>query len=413
MRRTAWFLRHCPITVLVAAPYAILVLPSAIFFGNPATGFILALLAVATLTVVTTELLLVVLRSASRGKERDSRSSPASTRALRAARLVAVTSVVADVGAAFLGRGTLLAQVSGEATSSPVAAVAGTIAGWRYLALGLLLYVVRSGIARTATFYRWAAVLLAAQLTVALITTITQPFIAYLTCVVAAGAITRVIPVRHVVVAIMIVFLTWPALFALRNDVRETRGVLNAASMTAGDRLRVDRQISRVHDFNVPVDLGQPGVAEAVRYGLIPRIFDEDRPSISTGLLINRFMGGTATSADSFLALGNIYFFYGNGGIIINYAIWTTVAAFLLRVDASRSPVPVSLLCLVLAGPLNWSSTYPDSIIGVVQHTVAAIPVFVALHLRSGRPTGQRLRQRIPDTRVRPHAPAGRAALDG
>ena len=57
--RVTWVLRHYPISILVLAPYALLLLPMAVLYTNPQTMFILRLLGAAlvgTLIVETTAL---------------------------------------------------------------------------------------------------------------------------------------------------------------------------------------------------------------------------------------------------------------------------------------------------------------------------------------------------------------------
>ncbi|BCB83847.1 hypothetical protein [Phytohabitans suffuscus] len=379
--RTARLLRHHPVTVVVTGPYVLLVVAPALVFDNPDTGFVLKLVLVAGVTVAATETL-VRLATHRRGRRvvRAAPQGPADPRVFAVARVVAVVSIVADVVAAFAGRGTIAAQLAAEVTPSPVAGVAALFFGWKYLAVALLLYAVLRGQAQAGSFYRWAAGLIAAQLAVAALTAITAPVAAYLVVVAAAGTVAGVVRGTHVVAALAVLLLLWPGLFALRNDIRLAGGVPVDTTVTAHDRLRLDLQMARLEPYTVPADVGQPDLVQVVAYGLVPRVLAPDRSTISTGARINQYLGGSATSSYSFLSIGNVYFLDGLGGVIVFFGLWTALAVLLTsRVRGAPGPVRLSLFCFVVAGPLCWSSTYPDMMIAVLQYTVAALPVFFVL----------------------------------
>ncbi|MDQ7908215.1 hypothetical protein RB614_27185 [Phytohabitans sp. ZYX-F-186] len=390
-RRMAWLLHRYPVTVVVTGPYLLLVVAPALAFDNPDAGFVLRLVLVAGVTVAVTETLLRLL---TRGRERRvGASGPEHPAALTVARVVAVVSVVADVVAALAGRGTLAAQVAVELPSSPVAALASLFFGWKYLAIALLLYSVLRGQARAASFYRWAAALIAAQLAVAALTAITAPVAAYLVVVVAAGTVAGVVRSAYVVVALAVLLLAWPALFALRNDIRIAGGVRVDTTVSAHDRLRLDLQMARLEPYSVPADVGQPGLVQVVVYGLVPRVLDPDRSALSTGARINQYLGGSARSSYSFLSVGNVYFLDGLAGVIVYFGLWSGLAVLLTyNIRGAPGPVRLSLFCFVVAGPLCWSSTYPDTMVAVLQYTVAAAPVFLVLRATRAAAGGTRQR---------------------
>ncbi|MGC4794316.1 hypothetical protein ACLQ3H_09390 [Micromonospora saelicesensis] len=205
---------------------------------------------------------------------------------------------------------------------------------------------------------------------------------------------------REVVILGVVLLLAWPTLFAVRNDIRVEGGVSVADDVSAQDRMRLDLQLAHAAEYDVPVDVGQPGPSEFVRYGLVPRILDADRPTISTGALINQYLGGSATSSYSFLALGNVYFLVGWLGVPVYFAGWAALALLLLRARGAPGPIRLSLFCFVLAGPLLWSSGYPDAMIAFLQHTVAALPVFVLLLLLKKRMPGRHSVDRKSEVRL-------------
>jgi hypothetical protein len=209
-QRIILLLRYYPVSILVIAPYAVLVAPSAVYYRNPDRDFILRLLLVAMASAAMAETITKLhLRSASRKKSAE--PEPPSfdyVRAFLIARVVAVTSILAAITAAVSGHCTIATQITGHITSSWVAPVSTMFSGWRYLAIGSLLYSVMAGHARAASLYRWSTALVFAQLFILLLTALSAQMISYLTFVASAGAITGVIRSRHIVVAM--VRYSWP-----------------------------------------------------------------------------------------------------------------------------------------------------------------------------------------------------------
>ncbi|MGW3808659.1 hypothetical protein [Micromonospora sp. NPDC005113] len=369
-----------PVTTLLLAPYAVLIVPMAVINHNPETGFILGLLALAMAgaTLVETAALLIWRRKTWRQETISTRTDH--PKIFLIARLVAIGSMIADVAGTMAGRGTIFTQVSGTVAASPVASASALVAGWKYVAFALLLSSFLTGRARRGAFYRWTLALIGVQVCLVFLTAISAPLIGYLTFVFAAGLILGAIRFRYVVVAVAVLFLVWPTIFNARNEIRVANGIA-VSDNSAIDRLRFDTQLTRASGFEVPVDVGQPRIADFPRYGLVPRIVDRERPLISTGAKINQHLGGSATSSFNFLTLGTVYFLDGPVGVVIYYGLWALVVASLLSVGRGPGPVRLCLLCLVIAGPLVWVSTYPDTVIGLLQHTVSASPVFLAIML--------------------------------
>ncbi|MFJ8580621.1 hypothetical protein [Micromonospora sp. NPDC093277] len=201
----------------------------------------------------------------------------------------------------------------------------------------------------------------------------------YLFFVASVGVLCGLFRVRGLVIVAAVLLLAWPTIYGIRDDLREDRGVAVSQEVSAADQLRVDVQLAQVAAIDVPVDLRQPGPADYLRYGLLPRQLDPDRPPITTGSDINQFLGGSANSSYNFLTLGNVYFFGGPLGVVIFYVCWALVAVVLLRWRQAPGPARLSLLCFAMGGPLLWSSSYPDTMIAFIQYTVSALPVFAVL----------------------------------
>ncbi|MGK5519433.1 hypothetical protein ACSNN9_08760 [Micromonospora sp. URMC 107] len=381
-------MRRYPVTVVVLAPYALLIVPLSVLYANPDTAFLLRLLGTALIGTLVVETAAHLLRRRPRWRPGIGAVNASYRHVYLAARVVAVVSVIAAVTGAQVGHGTIFAQVTAEATS-PIARYTSLAAGWSYLALALLIASFLGGHAPRWRVLCWVGFLVAGQVVTVALTGITSPVFGYLSFVAGAGAVCGLLRAREVIVVGVVLLVAWPTMFALRNEMRMEGGVSVAADVSAADRLRLDLQLAEAARHDVPVDVGQPGIAEYARYGLVPRVLDPDRPPLSTGTQINLYLGGSATSAYSFLALGNVYFLDGWLGVPLYYAGWTLVAILLLRAQGSPGPARLSLFCFVLAGPLLWSSSHPDSMIGFLQHTVAALPVLLLLRYTRGRARGR------------------------
>ncbi|MFF3855562.1 hypothetical protein [Micromonospora sp. NPDC002575] len=388
--RLTWLIQLHPVTILVLAPYAILVVPMAVAHDNPETGFIVMLLGLALTGTIVGE---VVVRGRRRTRGQWQRelehANAGHPRLFLLARLVAVVSIAADLVGTLYGRGTIFTQLTGEAARSPVALVSSLFTGWRYVALALLVASLVGGHARRSAFLRWTAALVGIQVVLVLVTAISEPMIAYLSFVVAVTAICGVLRPRHVVIVAAVLFLAWPTLYAVRNEIRADGGVHVAEEVTAAERLRFDLQVTLAADYDVPVDLNQPGPAEILRYGLVPRLLDPGRPPLSTGAAINDYLFGISTSSYTFLPVGTVYFLDGRRGVVLFYAFWAMVVGILLRVRGGPGPVRLSCLALVVGGPLGWTSAYPDAMIGLIQHMVAASPLLLLIRLTRGSTAGR------------------------
>ncbi|MEU5564178.1 hypothetical protein [Micromonospora musae] len=383
------------------APYAVLFVPMAVIYANPDTTFLLRLLTVMLLGTVLVETAALLVRDRRRWRPSIAAVNRPYRHLYAVSKVVTVVSVAASITAARAGQGSIFTQVGEVSGGSLVAQLAALPAGWTYLAVALLLASYFGGHASRRRVLCWVGLLVAGQVVTAAQTGITSPVFGYLSFVAGAGAICGFLRARSVVILGAVLLLAWPTLFALRNDIRVEGGVSVAQDVTAGDRLRFDLQVARAGEFDAPVDVGQPGPAEFARYGLIPRVLDPDRPTISTGSLINQYLGGTAFSSYSFLALGNVYFLDGWLGVPLYYALWTALALLLLRVRGKPGPIRLSLFCFVLAGPLLWSSSYPDCVIAFLQFSVAALPVFLVLRLFKERVRGRHTLDRVPSAPIR------------
>ncbi|QOC92757.1 hypothetical protein [Micromonospora craniellae] len=385
--RVTWLLQLFPVTTVVLAPYAVLIVPMAVLNDNPDVGFIVMLLALALPGCLVVELAFLG-RMGRRGEWQRglAEANAGYPHLFTIARAVVLVSITADLVSVQAGQGTIFTQITGEVASSPAAVVSSLFLGWRYLAFALLVASLLAGRASRLACLRWTLCLLGTQLVVGVATALTAPLMTYLSFLVALAAICGLLHSRFVVVALMALFLIWPTVYAARNDLRAGGGVAVDEAMSSADRLRLDLQVTRASEYDTPVDIERPGPVEVVRYGLVPRMFDPDRPALSTGARINEYLGGTSTSAYTFLSLGTVYFLEGPWGVVLFHAGWALVGVLLLRAGGAPGPIRLAVFSFAVAAPLMWSKVYPESMILFVQFTVAALPVLLLLRLSRRRP---------------------------
>lgn len=371
--------RRFPATIIVAAPYAALILPVAVWNVNPQTIFIIQLLGIATLGCFLAELFLVPSRPSARAHRRPKVQRQLGKSFWNLTVSVIVISATARIVYAAGGGGTILAQVSGEGPQGTLTSIAGLFILWNVFSAGLLFASYLGGACGRNKLWLWLMVLIFVELSAAFLTTITAPFIQFLTPVILVGLLLGVIRARSVLIGFLIVICLWPLVFSLRNAERVDAGIAVSAEVTYSDRLRFDLQLTSVSPFLVPVDLGQPRLVDSLRYGLVPRVLDADRPPVSSGRLINQALGGSSTSSYNFLSIGTLYFFYGPWGLGAYYFVVSLIFSRCVRWSVQSGGAAICITLLTAHSLLGWASTYPDAIIGFFQGLVSFVPIAIAL----------------------------------
>lgn len=372
-------------TLVVAVPYVLVFLPMAIWNDNPGTDFILRTAGLALLGTFLVEGSVALVAAA----ERRSGRSPVildgqtgrwdARRVTVVAKTVTVTAMVSNLALVLLGGLTLVAQVN-SVVPSGVVTVLSPFLSWSYLALALLVAAGQLGGMTKASTLRWILVLVGSQVAMAFVTSITARAATFTIIALTLALITRLVPTRWIIATAALGIATWPTVYAIRNDRRTSVGVDVSEDQTAGDRLRFDEQITRGEQYGPGHDLGQPDLWESLRYGLVPRFLDPERPALSSGNSVNEFMGGSSTSAYTFLPVATTWFFWGAVATVLLYALFA-LAMVSLRPWRSigRRPIALVLMTYLVSGPLAWFATPPDATAGMIQAIVAASPVLLVL----------------------------------
>lgn len=372
-------------TLVVAAPYVLLILPMAVWNDAPGTDFIVRTAGLALLGTVAVEGSIALLACAERRSGRPTtarldgvaRWDPG--RVATVARWVTVAAVTANLTLVLLGGLTLLSQVNAVVPSG-VLTLLTPFTSWPVLALALLVAANGlGGLARGATV-RWIVLLVVAHITMAVVRGTTAATTTFIITAMTLAVMTKLVPTRWIVGLATAGIASWPVVFAVRNDLRRADGIAVSDAVTASDRLRFDEQIVRAQQYGAGHDLGQPDLWATVRYGLVPRFLDPERPAITSGNAINEFLGGSSISSYTFLPVATTWFFWGGAVVVLLYAVFAAAMVSLRPWDAiGRRPVALVLATLLVSGPLAWFSTPPDASIAMLQAVVAASPVVLVL----------------------------------
>lgn len=371
-------------------PYLVLILPQALWNENEHTGFIFGVFAIAICASLFVEIFIDLIRASKRGHTRGagdvaaegarSRLNEYGPGLRRSAYFVSTVGAVVGVLSAAVGIGSIQSQVGLLVVSAPLSMATALVGGWPVIGVALLLAARLAGQITGRRFWLWIAAITFGQLIESYLTAITATLMAFATSLMMVLLLFGMIRIRSAIVAVIAVLLVWPLVYDIRNDARQSSGVSVSADVGAFDRLRLDQQVARAAEIQeVPLDLGQPGPAEMVRFGLIPRFLDPDRPTISTGIKINVYLGGSSTSGYSFLPVTTAYVLGGPLYVVFWYAFWALFLSITLRGGNRLTVTRIVLVALVLTGPLGWFSTFPDRTISVIQFFVSFLPILLFL----------------------------------
>lgn len=372
-------LRRAPVTTMVVAPYALLILPAAAVTANPAITFIAGVLCFAVLGSIAVEMLPLWRFDPRRLTASVARLERYGRSLFWIGAACTLLGGMSGLINAFNGVGTITAQLSSAQAQNSFGTFMTLFGTWIYSGPALLIAAHLAGRCSRREVGLLLILALATQVGRATLTTITAPLISYLIFLLAMSLYFGLLKVRHCLLIALVVLAIWPTVFALRNQLRVEAGVLVSNQIDAFDRLRYDQQIARAEFLPVGLDLGQPSLIEIVRYGVLPRFIDADRPSISTGALINAYLGGSAKSSLTFLPVTTLYVLEGPFQTVFFYACLALAVGLLLRGGSALSPVRIVMFALILSGPLDWFAIYPDSTIGAIQGAIASLPILVAI----------------------------------
>ena len=294
-----------------------------------------------------------------------------------------------------MGVGTIFAQVGIASNVSVLLPLLSIFRPWGPIGSGLLIASYFNGLCSRAQVLRWIAFLILGQGIESYFTALTAAFMNYAVFSVTILFYFGIVNLKHCAAIALVLLISWPTTYAIRNENRVLGGVSVSSSMGAFDRLRFDLQVGSADGLGSGVDVGQPGPAEIIRYGVVPRFIDSNRPDLSTGERINEYLGGNSVTAFTFLPVTTLYFLEGPLFLAIFYGGWGVVLVFLMRGGRVISPMRLSIFSLIVVGPLGWFTTYPDSSIGLLQGLVSLLPIAWAVK-QCREPMGGSTGRRMP-----------------
>ncbi len=350
-------------------PFAVV---PAILFKNPDAPFVTGIVAVATGSALLVEILLSSLRRAPvtapivQGETANGDDDGYA----RGARRVSIGALAVLALAAATGYGSYGIGIGTEQVS-PLQPLLTPLRPWSFIAVGLYLYGWREGKLSRKNAILWIVAIAVGELLLALSQAIIAPGAGALFSISAACVLMGLTRARTLIAAMLIGVLVWPTIADIRNQIRLEQGVDAgyARDFEAGERLRMDRLMGLANQFDAPIDIGQPSATDTVRYGLVPRLLDPDRPPLSTGALLNVMMGGTLNSSYTFMLIGNIWIFDGYLGLVAYFVIVALLVAWLY--SRRMGPAKSSVLVLAIQYLLWMGGTYPESLIGFFQALVS------------------------------------------
>lgn len=391
--RLAGFVREYPVTFSVVAPFSVLIILPALIFSNEHTGFIVKIYLIAMGASIFGEILVKILSwfFGARGTRFErliaaqrTVSPWVSRAAWRVGLLTLVLASLAKIVGAQAGVGTIESQVAGgeAGAAGAVASIAALAAGMDVVGLGLVIWARAMGAVSKRAF-GWTLISATAVAFVhAVMLAVTAPAFKFVVVMVVSLLFVGLLRVRTTVLILLLVLVAWPALYAVRNEARADQGVEVSQEVSAYDRLRYDLQVADAAELTAGQDIGQVTGWEVFRYGLVPRVFDPDRPPLNTGMLINtELLGGAETSSATFLPVATAYVLVGVRGMIILYFSLALVPLLLLGVRRSIGPWSFSAMTTFNAAALGWFSVYPASVVLFLQNLVYLTVIIVAVRV--------------------------------
>ncbi len=385
-----------PVTILLALQYGTLVALPAVLHGTAPESTILAICGLGVFTAFVVEGIRAPIgpRAPRRlppswsGSSIGYRTVPATWSGARAVMVIGWAAVWA---AAFVGHGTY-AAVIGTTSTSKFAAALTPFDVWPLIGLALSLGLWREGRLSQRSAYVVVAVNLVLQLAVSFYDARLAPFMSFALAVAFLMTVTRLIRLRWVVLALLVIPLVWPVMYDLRNDIRTQQGAAVAQYSTTNPshRLRLDLEMAQLAELpQIPADIGQASVPTLLRFGLIPRVFDPGRGTISSANGLSVALGGSPQNSQTETALGSAYVEHKWPGIVVYVGIAALVVGMVIR---RRGPWALAVLAILVQSGLWIEASYPDMLAEVLQALVSlvvAVAVVNVLFRSDRRAIGQ------------------------
>ncbi len=371
-----------PVTFLLLAQYLGLVIYPAIVHQTAPLSTILEICIVAICSGFVIELLLVPIRAS---------RIPYPSVSLRSAKAITVIGWIAQLVVAHTGQLGYASQIS-EGGRSSLAALATPFQFWALFGMSLIYFGFQQGQAKRFNVLAWTGATLGIQLFVSLQQAILAPFFVLTLTLIFLGLLVGLFRLRIVVLLLILLPILWPAIYAVRNQIRISEGA-NATELalsSSSQRLRLDLEMAQIQNFSsIPADLPVPGIVTLVRFGIIPSVIDRSRGNINSAQILSTAMGGSSTNSASLTTLGELYVEQGWGGLIIYGSLMASMVGYFIR---RRGPWALVMIAIVVSQFLWIGETVPDYLAGFLQTLVSLLVVWIVVKALSGESFGRRRR---------------------
>jgi hypothetical protein len=358
-----------PVSMLLGIQLLVMVIIPAVVKETEPLQLILRICAVALAVALYVEALILPLGPSDR---------VATPLAVSAARTILAVGIVAVIISNLGGAGSYAVQL-GLAERSPFASAATPFTIWMLCGTALILWMYRNEQVDRRQAIGVVFLVCAVSLWEGIYRAILGSSAAFMMTVLVLAIFARLIRVRALIAALMLIPLLWPPIYEFRDSIRRgaTGGMVQVSADAPMERLQLDAQMALIARLTPrPVGLEAPDLLTLVRIGVIPSILDSpDRPPLDTASRLSVALGGSATNSQSATMLGNIYVFEGWPGIVAFAVCVTLVMGFLLR---RNNPWAFAGVGLIYWSAISFNASYPDVIPKVLQAIVA---MFVAYFL--------------------------------
>jgi len=356
--------RRFPCTIALSVEYAALVLWPALYDGDQHRAFVYEVTLLGLGVTFAVESCLRFLPS------RWGRSRPINLCRAGGIALVGAGSILLSTR---LGVGVYGYGVSaGLQHASSLGSLLTPLQWWEPTGLALVIYGQEGRPDQRRAAFAIIGVVLAMQLATVLITSSTFQLFQLLFVVGMLGIFSGLVRFRWILVALLVVILAWPALYALRNAGRVAKGasVTAFSNSTATSRIEDDQYLAeaQVAKETGELPVGVLGYAWVIDIGVLPRALQPGRPVLQTGALISVATGGPNTSSMTLTTFGEVWLLHSGLGLAITCAVIAAVGGLLIR---DRHPYAFVILAAVIWQLLWIESSFPDAIAGFLQFSLS------------------------------------------
>lgn len=351
-----------PVTILLGAQMVLTILVPAYRGDDQSFGLLLAICAMSVAAAFYVELMLIGWR------DRPERRVNIS---VGAAGFILGVGTFATVGAALGGQGSYAVQV-GLVQQSAVVALFSPFTIWLFFGAVLFMWLYREGRIQRAHALLVLVGAVALQLLIGIERAILGPALAFGASLMVVAIFARLIRLRTLVVALLLLPVLWPPIYEYRNAVREELTGSSVESLENPlDRLNLNEQMALVTQLTPrPAGFTAPSLELLVRTGLVPRAIDPDRPTIDTGTQMSVALGGSRLSSTSATMMGNVYIFSG----LLGVAAIAAATALSMKVALRRSsPWALAFAGLIYLNAMSFNASYPDVVPKMLQGIVSLL----------------------------------------